>query len=171
MRVFDSYKNQQDVKSQLFICKKSDGRDVYLDLKLNVGGMTLASLEPFETPVFAASDPAVSLVAVFDIAAFLGEGDPFTTGESVVVMNGLVAQTTIQILDATGLISSDPLVAIARLADDAFLQSLPPYTGSATVARRDSFVPESGSIALFGIGTAALFGMRKRRRLRSIASG
>ncbi len=110
------------------------------------GKTTLASLEPFSFPGFAAD---VSLVASIDIIAFLSHANPFTLGQSLDVTNGTIPQT----------------------ASIVFAENSNPFTGTVTVSSFDGFsVPEPGSLTLLGIGTLGLIVFWRHRTLTAQGS-
>jgi hypothetical protein len=63
------------------VAKSFNNMGELFSIKLSPFGITFASLEPFEVPGFTALAPSANLLAVFDIQAFLQQGNPFTTGQ------------------------------------------------------------------------------------------
>jgi hypothetical protein len=126
--------NQDEVEF-VTIGKMSDGRFIIYHIDLNAGGVTLASLEPFETPSFGAVALESDLVAIIDMAGFLDEGNPFTVGQTLIVTDGTIPETTtITFKDLT-----DVSYEFPDLVDPVFLDNLPNFTGDAEVKPFDSF--------------------------------
>lgn len=126
---------QDHIMVGVSIGKTSDGRTIVYTIDLNVGGVTLASLEPFDVPTFAAVNPDVDLIAVIDIAGFLAEGNPFSIGNILTVTGGSIPETDrITFKDGTGQ-AVDPVDVL----NPDFLDSLPEFSGSAEVMPFDTF--------------------------------
>lgn len=159
---------QDHVKYGVSISKVSDGRVISYRLDLNVGGVTVASLEPFATPTFGAVATESALVAVIDIAGFLQEGNPFTVGQVLTVTNGAIPQTDkITFKDVTGVTFSPE-----DLLNPSFLSGLPNFSGQAAVKPFDTYtehgvptVSEWGLIVLtLLLLTAGTILVARRRR-------
>jgi PEP-CTERM motif len=151
---------QQDKIKKIVIFKL----DINGKRQIENGKFTATSLlqtEPFMLPSFLAVDPALSVLASFDVEAFLAQINPFTPGQFVSVTDGAIAQTAaIVFKDPTGLgfPPDEPF-------DVATLDSLPNYTGSVMAGPLTQFVPipEPGTLALVGLGLmGAMLGSRLR---------
>lgn len=131
--------NQNTVKN-LFICKATDGRRIWYQVNIVVGGATLVSLEPFKLPTFAAVDGAQTLFTRVDAEDFLGEGNPFTVGQLTTAVGGSISETsTVTFRDGTGL-PDEPDFSV--LDPD----TLPDFSGDIEVMPLDCFTKAGASI-------------------------
>ena len=137
-------KNQDTVKD-LGICKDSDGRRIWYVININVGGTTLASLEPFDVPSFGAVGASGVLFAQFDIENFLNEGTSFTLGQLVSVTAGAIAETsTITFKDGTGL-PDEPDFSVVDV------DALPDFSGTVDVLPGDTFALPVPTLSEWGL--------------------
>lgn len=129
-----SLANEKAIGS-IFITKTAFGgiATAPYEIMLNPSGKTLASLEPFDIPTLV--DSGVPLVAVVDIAALLAQGDPFTSGEAISVLNGMTLATSAIVFEDGSSLGPNPVLTAANVG------SLPTFTGSATVYGFDSVTP------------------------------
>jgi hypothetical protein len=122
---------------------------------------TLVNLEPFQVPSFTAN---TSLLARVDLNTFLAQPNPFQIGESLLVTNG-------SILESSAITFKD-LSGISNLPDSIFaltpsqIDALPNFTGTATVVTFDQFepLPEPSTFTLLGTSILCLLGYGWRRR-------
>ena len=149
----------QDKIASISVCKISDGEVLLYEIKLNANGVTLASLEPFEVPGFASLSRNVQAAAIFDLNAFLNEGNPFQTGQNLNVVNGMVPQTSsIEFRDDSAAGSGDPQALAMQLLDDAYVNSLPLLSGPVRVVGPDTYapVPEPAAVTSLVLGLACV---------------
>src|ERR1035437_52767 len=153
-----SLENEKKIGS-VFVTKTPFGQtvlDPYEMLIPSVG--SVGSLEPFDIPTFA--DELVPLVAVVDIAALLTQGDPFTDGEAISVLNGMTLITSAITFKDGSSLGPDPILT------DALFASLPAFTGSAVVYGFDDVTatPEpTYTYLLLAVLGAGLVVVRRRR--------
>lgn len=144
--------NQATVKD-LFVCKNSDGRRIWYEAKLVAGGATLVSLEPLSLPTFRGCGAGEEPMAIVSLEAFLGQGNPFTVGQTLTATAGAVPQTSfITFKNASGL-PADPdwsVIDPSSFAD---------YSGCLEVEPFDSVVPPSTVPVLPGWGMGVLAGL------------
>ena len=150
----------QDGKAAVEITQQDKVRRIAI-YKLDVNGKrqiengkfnttSLLQVEPFLMPSFLAVDPALSVLASFDINAFLAQPSPFTPGQILPVNDGLIAQTTaVTFKDPTnlGFPPDEPF-------DITLLDSLANYTGNVLVGASTQFapIPEPTTSAFLGLG-------------------
>ena len=142
------------IKGKIDVWKKKGGEDKYEQVKLTPP-LTLASLEPFDVPTFAAD--MTPLVLVFDVAA--ATGLTFTVGSSFTVTNGMIAGLPgVLLLDFTGL-SAPPGTVVDLTGASA-------YTGTASIVALDAVtaVPEPASVLLLLTGLTAFMGFRRPQK-------
>jgi hypothetical protein len=153
----------EEMINTVWIIKSVGGKSEAGEIKITPGTLNLASLEPFQTPSFAAS---TSVVAVVDVVSLLSQPNPFTLGESLTVTNGTISQTTAVTFKEDSNLSLGDILTPSQVA------SLPSFTGSVTVDSFDQFtrpVPEPASLTLLSLGTLGLLGYAWRRRKRAVA--
>ena len=144
---------QQDKVNKIVIYKLDvNGKRQIENGKFNT--TSLLQVEPFLMPSFLAVDPALGVLASFDVNAFLAQPNPFTLNQILSVNDGLIAQTTaITFKDPTnlGFPPDEPF-------DVALLDSLPNYTGNVLVGPSTQFapIPEPSTFALLGLGLLGL---------------
>lgn len=161
----------KDVES-VSICKTSDGRGVYYRIKVNAGGVTLASLGPFHTPPIADTTGATDVVALVAIDDYLAAGSPLASGEALNIVNGAVAGVaSITVKDGTSL-PVDPELAVQFMLQNG--ESLPNFSGSGTVEPFDLFcdgtscVPAASQWGVITMGVVIVFvGTLAGKRRRS----
>ncbi|MCG8406942.1 MAG: IPTL-CTERM sorting domain-containing protein [Phycisphaerales bacterium] len=119
------------------VCKESDGKDLYYRVNINAGATTLASLAPFDLPPFTDPSGTTTLVAVITIDELINAGNPLGVNDSVTVTGGTIAETPwITFRDGSNL-SNDPETGALQVNNNAILNALPNYSGTAEVEEFD----------------------------------
>jgi hypothetical protein len=133
------------------------GDPITYEIRLDPSGRTLASLEPFDVPTFTSA--STSLVSVIDIETLLSQGNLFNVGQTLNITGGMIPQTSAITFKDGASLGSDPDLT------SSLIDSLPNYSGSATVLGFDQFlVPEPSTLVLLGIGVLGpLLGARLKR--------
>jgi hypothetical protein len=124
--------------------KISDGKPLKYTIQVNIAGVTLASLEPFELPTFAGVAGAL-LVAEFDTAEFLAEGLSFNVGDVIPVSGGSITETS-------NIVFADEFGS--------------PFSGSAVVQPFDVFLasPEPSTLSILALGLLGIAGWNHKRK-------
>jgi hypothetical protein len=146
----------QNTVKEVKVIKISDGRLISYRIKINAGGTTLVSLEPFSVPGFEALNISDKILACIDIAAFLSQGNPFTLNQVFTITNGAAPQTTaIAFKD----VSAYPDSTLIQLLDSAFISNLANYTGNAKVLEVDNFLLPANQIPTLSEWGLIIFGI------------
>ena len=148
----------------VWVTKKINGEPQHYEIKLDASGNTLASLEPFDIPSFVA---VTSLFVSINMVDLLSNSNPFTIGQSVSVTNGIIAESSaIVFKDASSLLTN---VLFSR----DLVDSLPNFTGTASVFSFDRAapVPEPSTLPLVGLSVLAILGCRRKTKSPNKACG